>query len=398
LTWVRAAMRGHGPDVVVSDIERRLDATQDAGAAPRGSSLALLHAVARSWPLARVRLVVGSDIIESKETARWHRWEEIERRFDPIVVPRGGHSSGAFALPEISSREVRAALERDDPGGRALLRAAVPRRVLAQLGVATTKGSLLLIGTGNVATHAEGWLREEGWGVQTISGRAFGAGDVSIPSTRLDGVWVLVGDPQIPAVADRLANAGLDPTTPVLHGAGAVRADSELGLAVLHAAGSSVGTLHPICALRREVDQDLLDRCAFGVEGDVAAMALVDRIVPRARQIALGALTASDRVRYHAACALAANFVGAFRVLAARELDAVGVEGDQGRDAISVLMESSLFNLSRLGFPAGVTGPVSRGDAAAVERHTHELQGAAREVYEVMTKVLKGLLASAPEA
>ena len=392
MRWTLAAMRVHGPEVTVSDMERRLGGTVHRGGAPRGSSLALLEAVARSSPHARVRLVIGSDIIESKETERWHRWGEISERFDPIVVPRGGHSSSALALPEISSAQVQRALLNDGEAARALLESAVPPAVLAQLRAPPPRGSLLLIGTGNVATHAERWLRERGWGVHVVSGEAFAAGDVGIPASSLDGVWVLVGDPHLPAIARRLIAAGLDAATPVLHGAGAVVAHSDDGLAALHARGTPVGTLHPICALRRELDQSLLHRCSFGVEGDPSAMALVGRIVPKARHLVLGGFTKEERVRYHAACSLAANFMGAFRVLSAREFDELGVGASKGRDALTTLMDSSLSNLSRLGFPEGLTGPVSRGDGAAVQRHMRELQDPARALYGTMTALLQTLL------
>lgn len=392
LGWVRAAMAVHGVKVEVSDLERRLDAGEEPRDVPRGSTLRLLEAVVRAFPSVRVRLVVGGDIIESGETARWHRWGEIERRFDPIVIPRAGHGEGTCALPEISSREVRAALNRDDAEASAFVEASVPAAVRRQLDPPAKPRSLLLVGRGNVATHAERWLREAGWLVQTVGGRAFANGEVSVPSGTLDGVWVLVGDPHIPVIAARLAREALDVNVPVLHGAGAIRADSEAALSSVRANGNPVGTLHPICALRREVDTHMLSECAFGVEGDEAATALVGQLVPRTRQVVLDGLSEGDRVRYHAACSLAANFVGAFQVLAAREFDAVGLDKDRAGHAISVLTESSLFNLAKLGFPAGVTGPVSRGDHEAVRRHTGELQGAAREVYETMTEVLKGLL------
>ncbi len=393
MRWTLAAMRTHGPEVTVSDLERRLGRTDNnPRGAPRGSSLALLEAVELASPDTRVRLVVGSDIIESRETERWHRWSEIVERFSPIVVPRGGHSSSGLALPQISSAQVQRALLNEDEAARALLKSAVPPAVLAQVREPAIRGSLFLIGTGNVGTHAARWLQERGWGVHAVSGKAFATGEVGIPASPIDGVWVLVGDPHLPVIATRLATMGLDPSTPVLHGAGAMVADSDGALAVLHARGTPVGTLHPICALRREVDLNLLHRCTFGVEGDPAAMALIGRIVPKTRHLALGGFSGEERVRYHAACSLAANFMGAFRVLAARELDDVGVAALKGREALTTLMDSSLFNLSRLGFPEGLTGPVSRGDDAAIQRHLCELQGPARDLYGGMTALLQTML------
>jgi predicted short-subunit dehydrogenase-like oxidoreductase (DUF2520 family) len=62
------------------------------------------------------------------------------------------------------------------------------------------------------------------------------------------------------------------------------------------------------------------------------------------------------------------------------------------REALTTLMDSSLFNLSRLGFPEGLTGPVSRGDDAAIQRHLCELQGPARDLYGGMTALLQTML------
>ncbi|MGB1698891.1 MAG: DUF2520 domain-containing protein, partial [Nannocystaceae bacterium] len=146
-------------------------------------------------------------------------------------------------------------------------------------------------------------------------------------------------------------------------------------------------------ALRREVDWHLLDACVFGVGGDDAAIDLATRLVPAVRHLDLRGLSDAARVRYHGACALAANFMGPFQALATEELVDVGAGRPTAHAAVTTLMRSSLANLAALGMPLGVTGPVARGDMATVDRHVRELQGTAATVYRSMSQVLSQLLA-----
>lgn len=72
-----------------------------------------LVALGRRHPGRRFRLVIGSDILA--ETDRWHRWEDVERLGDPIVLERPGFPSGRAlppALPDVSSTEIRDRLRR----------------------------------------------------------------------------------------------------------------------------------------------------------------------------------------------------------------------------------------------------------------------------------------------
>lgn len=103
LEMCRAAMAPL-PGVEVSDIAGEL-----GGA---GRSLDLVRALGERHPGVRLRLVIGSDLLE--ETARWHRFEEVERLAPKLVVPRSGHTQPLTddgqplpALPEVSSTLVR---------------------------------------------------------------------------------------------------------------------------------------------------------------------------------------------------------------------------------------------------------------------------------------------------
>jgi nicotinate-nucleotide adenylyltransferase len=117
------AVEGLGPRARVSDVEARLG----------GASLTLrtVRRLMEEHPEHTFSLVIGSDLV--KETDSWHGIAELRRLVPFIVVQRGGHpstpagahTSAAVTMPQISSREIRAALA----AGEAMT-AWISRRVL----------------------------------------------------------------------------------------------------------------------------------------------------------------------------------------------------------------------------------------------------------------------------
>jgi nicotinate-nucleotide adenylyltransferase len=403
MALTRAAMVTHGEAVEVSDVEARLHAAHGGPS----YTLRMLEAVARDHPGWAVRLVVGSDILG--EVQRWHRWEEIERRFRPIVVPRTGHApADACALPAVSSTQVRAWLgtllgtdaEPQATAARATaaegLEAAVPAEVLRLLR-AVEGPPVWVVGQGHVAAHAIPWLEDAGRVVVRLGARALVAGSEEWPDEVPAGVWVLARDPALPEVARALVERGLPPWVPVLHGAGALRAEDAL--APLRGRGHPVGTLHPICSLRRERSwPSALSSAAFGVEGDPPARALALSWIGGQPWLDLEGRSALERRAYHAACSLAANhlavpYAAACEVLVGQGHDRTAVEA-----AIGGLMRSALDNLLRLGVPAGITGPVARGDAAAVRAHLDALPTDAAALYRALAERLAAIVARSSAA
>jgi nicotinate-nucleotide adenylyltransferase len=68
-----------------------------------------LEALRAQLPATPLRLVIGSDLLA--ETSKWHAFDRIEALAPPLVVGRSGHEGGGlggqYALPPISSTEVR---------------------------------------------------------------------------------------------------------------------------------------------------------------------------------------------------------------------------------------------------------------------------------------------------
>ncbi len=108
LALCQAMARDVAPErIEVLDLEARL---------PTPSyTLHTLRAITAERPDARLRLVVGADVLE--QTDHWHAWDSIVDEFEPIVVGRVGWPPvpGAPSFPGVSSTEIRERLAAGEP-------------------------------------------------------------------------------------------------------------------------------------------------------------------------------------------------------------------------------------------------------------------------------------------
>jgi predicted short-subunit dehydrogenase-like oxidoreductase (DUF2520 family) len=154
-----------------------------------------------------------------------------------------------------------------------------------------------------------------------------------------------------------------------------------------------VGTLHPICALRRERPwPSPLPWAAFGVEGDAAARALAARLVGAQPVLDLAALDATGRRAYHGACALVANHLAVLWSSGASVMTSAGLPPDAVDVALVQLLASAFDNLRALEIPAGITGPVARGDDEAVRAHLAALPPDVATLYRELSDRLRTLV------
>lgn len=384
LAWLRAAMVIWGPWVDVTTLEAEL-----AEAEPGPSfTLRLLDAVAAREPDCEVRLVVGSDIVRSGQTASWHRWDDIERRYPPIVVPRAGWCDEDSPLPDVSSTAVRQWLADGTDAAWASIAKAVPAPVVGML--RADRPAVWIVGRGHVAAHAEPWLRAAGHAVEVISGRGLVDGSASLPTGTPSAVWIMVRDGGIPDVARALVGR-LPAGTIVVHAAGARRSIDML--APLAAAGHPIGSLHPAASMRGgRVRPEILAGAAFGIEGDPEAVAWARALVGPAPVIDLNGLDATRRTAYHAACALVANHLAVLTLEAESVWASLGADARTQHGFIASLLRSAVENLLGLGVPAGISGPATRGDAVVIAAHRDALAGTAGELYGLLgTKLLERL-------
>jgi predicted short-subunit dehydrogenase-like oxidoreductase (DUF2520 family) len=179
----------------------------------------------------------------------------------------------------------------------------------------------------------------------------------------------------------------------VLHTAGSLGASV---LAPLRAAGSSVGSLHPLKAFPRPVP-DLKDARGtfFALDGDVAAIDLASRLAG-----AWGGSSAwvpeEARTLYHFAASLAAGGVVTLLASAIEIADRIGLPGkvaaglaELARGAVAETIETLAAGRPA---PAAITGPAARGDRETVARQLDALRRAIPDKVPLVLDLLRETL------
>jgi len=178
-------------------------------------------------------------------------------------------------------------------------------------------------------------------------------------------------DPDVGRVCEELvARKLVGRATACVHVSGA--RGPEL-LAALRPVSAGVAQMHPMISF---ADPDVLPTLLHGnlhVSGDPIAVRR-GRAVARALGMTARTIEGLDRVGYHAAAGLVANGAAALAALGAELLVRSGVSRTDAPRLLGPLLRSVADNVETLGFPAALTGPVRRGDAAAVEKHLRLIQ------------------------
>jgi predicted short-subunit dehydrogenase-like oxidoreductase (DUF2520 family) len=256
-----------------------------------------------------------------------------------------------------------------------------------------------LVGAGPVATALAGALRLGGvpvlglWARRAAPARAAGstAGVAAFSSAPPDllleteVVILAVRDQAITEVAQKLLGTGLiNKRHVLLHCAGAASAKDVLGPVAAQVAG--IGTLHPLSAIADgKLAMRALKGTVFGVEGDDVGRATASKLVAALNGVVLG-LDSTQMAAYHAAAAMASNYLVALIDAAAAVLASVGVAQDRAAKALVPLAEGALRNIAAHGTTGGLTGPVRRGDLTTVSRHLEAIRERPElaEIYRVL--------------
>jgi predicted short-subunit dehydrogenase-like oxidoreductase (DUF2520 family) len=192
-------------------------------------------------------------------------------------------------------------------------------------------------------------------------------------------VILAVPDSALAEVSYDLALAGHAPLgCAAFHLSGALSTEV---LAPLHAAGYTVGSVHPLQAVADPwLSGDRLMGAAFAIAGEPAALAAARRLVD-----SLGGRTLiippARRPTYHAAASVASNYLIALVSFAVRLMTEAGVPEEEAVPALLPLIRGTLDNLDQLGVKAALTGPIPRGDADTVRLHLTRLSGEDRVLY-----------------
>jgi predicted short-subunit dehydrogenase-like oxidoreductase (DUF2520 family) len=170
------------------------------------------------------------------------------------------------------------------------------------------------------------------------------------------------------------------------------------GATSLDALGGREGfSLHPLMSVPRGSSPAILLGAGAAVDGTSERALAVAGTLARALGLIPTRVAPEDRVAYHAAAAMAANFLVALEAAAERLAATAGVT----RQQLAPLVLATARQWAELGPVAALTGPIARGDDAIVERHRATVEERAPELLSLwaaladQTRALAGTAVSA---
>ena len=257
-----------------------------------------------------------------------------------------------------------------------------------------------IIGCGAVGKTLALALKRAGYTIAALASRSSesaekaaalaGEGGVAAPVDAArsgDLVFITTPDSAIVSVCDDIAEGGgFGAGQTVLHCSGALTAE------VLRAAreqGAAVGALHPLQTFADpRKAAEMMSDTAFFFQGDDQASAAAEAIVAALRG-RIFRIPAEGKPLYHAASAIASNYLVALVDAAVELMQRSGMEGGQeaALEALMPLIRGAVNNLDNAGLTKALTGPIARGDAETVRGHIEALEDSAPhmlELYRVM--------------
>jgi predicted short-subunit dehydrogenase-like oxidoreductase (DUF2520 family) len=257
---------------------------------------------------------------------------------------------------------------------------------------------IAIIGTGNLGAHLGYALSRKGHRIKALSDKnpsqarrcrqIIGQGeyrDDNLLAAR-DGQWIMltVPDDEIEGVARELAATPVDLRDKfIFHCSGLFTIEC---LIPLEKRGASVATLHPVQSFpEKKPDPDTFQGIFFGVEGSGKALQMAVEITRQlgARHVVL---EGKNKPFYHLACSMASNFLVTLLDMAAELLLKAGLNDSAASEILMPLVQGTLQNVKEFDAGRALTGPVARGDEAAIAEHLRALQKHAelREIYVQM--------------
>lgn len=220
--------------------------------------------------------------------------------------------------------------------------------------------------------------------------RAVGAGRATTDPARAvraaETVFLCLPDDALAGEARRLARSVRDwRGKTVFHCSGLL---PSAILAPLRAKGAAVASFHPVQSFpKKGMEPDVFRGIFIGLEGGEAARAVGRKIALRLGAVPF-VIKPAAKPAYHAACSLASNHGLILFRLAAGLLTRTGVSRRTAENVLGPLAQGTLHNVKNLGSEKALTGPLIRGDIAAVRRHLDVLRADAglRRIYKLLAR------------
>lgn len=254
------------------------------------------------------------------------------------------------------------------------------------------KFSFAIIGCGRVGTALGKHLAKSGYPAAGFASRsvdsarrsamAAGVADHYFryaweASRQADVVFITTPDGEIADIClDLAANGGIREKTVIFHCSGAL---PSTVLSSAKARGAYVGSMHPLQSFALDRAGNPFDHIMMAVEGDPEAVHLAQLIASDLGALAF-VIKTEGKTLYHAAAAVASNYLVTLMSLAIKLIAASGVKESEAFQILRPLVNGTLTNIETAGIPEALTGPIARGDCKTVADHITGIQNLGPDV------------------
>ena len=242
-----------------------------------------------------------------------------------------------------------------------------------------------LIGAGKVGTTLGKYLSERGVTIsgyysRTVESAAKAAEftgtkvfkDLDALTEASDTLFITTPDGEIGKVWDCIAGKKLSGKF-VYHFSGSLSSQVFSGIENTGAAGASV---HPMYAFGDKFTSYQKFHTAFFVaEGQESAVQAFSELFGERLGHRILRLHAEDKMKYHAAAALASNAMLALFYQSQKLLAECGFSEKESRELFTPLVKNNVSAMLEKGAIPAMTGPVERNDVETVEEHLRALRG-----------------------
>ena len=204
-----------------------------------------------------------------------------------------------------------------------------------------------------------------------------------------DTLFVTVPDGEIGNVWDCIATYDLTDKI-ICHFSGSLSSNVFSGIEHTGATGVSI---HPMYAFSDKFTsyQQFHTACLV-MEGDSEAVQSMRILFAEELGHAVQQIRTEDKVKYHAAAAMASNDMIALLEISMRLLAECGFSNEDSLKLLCPLIQNNVKSMLEKGAVEALTGPVERGDIETVRKHLDALRGGSAEaVYRDLGNVLTDL-------
>lgn len=140
-------------------------------------------------------------------------------------------------------------------------------------------------------------------------------------------------------------------------------------------------SIHPMYAFSNKfTSYQKLNQVLFTMEGDESALAVMKPFFEKMGN-SVCVISPEDKVRYHAAAAMASNLMIGLYQMSLTMLEGCGFTKEEAECLIKPLVQNNVDALLKTSPEQALTGPIERNDKETIEKHLTVLNEAETQVY-----------------